>query len=95
MKWLEIIELRINPREKPEVEQDINDWLDEQKGIEENGRIEIYKRACVDTDLHIQIFHANAEAKPGFSVAGIELAGLLKKHGLVNHNIWIEMERKI
>lgn len=95
MRFLEIVELRTTPVEKDEVDQRINDWLVKQKLNAVNHGIRTYKRARVDTDLHIQIYHESDVIKADFSASGIELAEMLKQYGLVNHHIWIEMDSKV
>jgi hypothetical protein len=50
--------------------------------------IKVYCSTGYETDLSIHIHWDSASPEPAKSSLGIQLAGLFKHYGLVNHTVW-------
>ena len=62
----------------------------EGKMMDEGQAIKIYNHVTVDSDFNIHLFHDSENVETSGSSLGLYLASFLKKHGLVNHSIWIQ-----
>jgi hypothetical protein len=94
MKWLEIIELRTVDSNRESLESQLQELIDEADMEKEQQTIKAYSHAMVDSDFSIHLFHKTEIVEKAGSRLGLRLASALREFGLVNHNIWIEMQSK-
>lgn len=93
MKWAEVIMFRSagSSAEKPAVIlQNLMDDVVRNTGHES---IRVFRREKLDSDICIVLFHNREKTKAGGNPLGLHLVSALKEAGLVNHTIWIEIER--
>ncbi len=94
MKWIEIINARINssanPFEMENIFQEIRSNVseDRMKGL----RIAFYRGGTVDSDWAVHLYHETDGSTPGRSGLGIKLAEIFRPMALVDHRTWIEQE---
>lgn len=88
MKTLEIVHLR-SPVHNA---KDLGDQILASIGMARLNLedVRIYRRAGLQTDLAIHIFHPN-ESATASTVLGAHLAAALKAYGLVEHTKWEEL----
>lgn len=90
MSWFEVIHLRVTGWETekivPLVQQLVGEALDEGSCRE----IKMYRRAMVDTDLSILLFHDTMNIEINGSDLGLRITSALKEYGMVNHTAWLE-----
>ncbi len=91
MKWLEIIELRSVESNRELLESQLQKLINEVDKETKKQAIKVYSHTTVETDFRIHLLHDSKEADISGSPLGLHLASALKKFGLVNHSIWIEM----
>ena len=91
MNWFEVIHLRITERETekfvPIVQQLVGEAVEEGSCRE----IKMYRRALVDTDLSILLYHNTIKLKKNGSSLGLRITSALKEYGMVNHMTWLEV----
>ena len=91
MKWLEIVEIRSIRSKRETLKAEMQELMkDEGKMMDEGQAIKIYNHVTVDSDFNIHLFHDSENVETSGSSLGLYLASFLKKHGLVNHSIWIQ-----
>ena len=93
MKWLEIIQLRSVGSDRDSLESQLQELINEVGKETKKQAIKSYSRVMIDTDFSIHLFHDSKKVESGGSRLGLRLASALKDFGLVNHSIWIEMDR--
>jgi len=91
MNWIEVIHLRITERETekfvPIVQQLVGEAVEEGSCRE----IKMYRRALVDTDLSILLYHDTIKMEKNGSSLGLRISSALKEYGMVNHMTWFEV----
>jgi len=92
MHSIEIITLRAACGKK--VDHRFMGLLDAEGDIDDLKEVRIYFHADLDTDMSIHLHWQTDEPIRQRSTFGIRLAQLLKDYGLINHDLWIEEERK-
>lgn len=53
--------------------------------------IKMYRRALVDSDLSILLYHDALNVEKNGSSLGLRMASGLKEFGMVNHTAWFEI----
>ncbi|WP_163338905.1 hypothetical protein [Desulfopila sp. IMCC35008] len=92
MQWVEVIQLRIT---KPDPEQiiPILQQLAEDASEEDSCQeVHMYRRAHVNTDLSILLWHDILPGAKSESSLGLRISAALKEFGMVNHNTWFEID---
>ncbi|MBC8440846.1 MAG: hypothetical protein H8D87_14350 [Deltaproteobacteria bacterium] len=93
MKWLEAIEFRISGTDYKLLESHFEQLLNE-VNKEKEQKLILYRQLDLDTDISIHILHNSIKVKNSGSDLGIRIVSALKEFGLVNHNVWVEMDIK-
>ncbi len=91
MSWFEVIHLRTTTRETVQLVPIIQQLIGE---AEEEGfcrEIKMYRRALVDTDLSVLLYHDALNVEKNGSSLGLRMASALKEFGMVNHTAWVEI----
>ena len=94
MKWLEIIELRSVGSSRMLLESQLQSLINEVNQESSQQKIKLYSHKAVETDFSIHLLHDSKEIDIRESSLGLRLASALKKFGLVNHGVWVEMHSK-
>ncbi|BBM87157.1 hypothetical protein [Candidatus Uabimicrobium amorphum] len=94
MKWLENIELRTGENNRESIVQYLKKLLEEIKDKEKKQSIKVYSHAMIDTDFSVSIFHDSQKIENSGSSLGLYLTSILKEYGLVNHSVWIVLEKE-
>ncbi len=91
MSWFEVIHLRTTERETEKIVPIIQQLVGE--AVEEGScqEIKMYRRALVDTDLSILLYHDTIKIEKNGSSLGLRIASALKDYGMVNHTTWLEV----
>jgi len=92
MKWIEVIQVRLSVEEQKKTRARLNKVL---KEIQEESDIKlmIYRQFHLDTDIRIHLYHLEELEDKNGSPLGHHLATALKEFGLVNHSLWIEVQK--
>ena len=93
MKCLEIIELRTAESNKKLWKSQMQKLIDDMVRETSRESIKAYCRVMIDTDFSIHLFHDSLDGDNTGSKLGLHLASTLKEFGLVNHSVWVEMNR--
>jgi hypothetical protein len=91
MSWFEVIHFRTIERETEQLVPLVQQLVSE---AEEEGscrEIKMYRRALVDTDLSILLYHDTLKVEKNGSSLGLRMALALKEFGMVNHTTWLEI----
>ena len=88
MAWLEIIKVQGAAMGFQDADSELLNQLDQASGGAE--RVRVYVNAAVADDLVITLAWDSAPPRPGGSDLALSLAREFKRHGLVDHSVWIE-----
>ena len=91
MNWFEVIHLRITERETEKFVPIVQQLVDEAVKEGSCREIKMYRRALVDTDLSILLYHDTIKIEKNGSSLGLRIASALKEFGMVNHTTWFEI----
>ena len=91
MKWIEVIQLRSVDSNRELLESQLQKLMNEVDKERKMQKIKSYSRVLITTDYSIHLFHDSKKVENSGSPLGLRIASALKEFGLVNHNIWIEM----
>ena len=91
MKWVEVIHLRIAERETERIVHIVQQLVGE--AVKEDSCLEVkmYKRALVDNDLSILLYHDTRQMERSGSSLGVRITSALKEYGMVHHRTWFEV----
>ncbi|MEJ2194014.1 MAG: hypothetical protein P8X73_04045 [Ignavibacteriaceae bacterium] len=90
MAWLEIIEIRTAGSNRELLASQLRSLRNELKKNADLKDVKIYRRAMLETDYCIHLFHSSKKVVIGCSPICSQLTQSLKDFGLVNHTVWIE-----
>lgn len=93
MKWLEMIELRSVENHRELLESQLQQLMHDVNREADAKDIKAYHRIMLDTDVSIHLVHESPHAEQNGSSLGVRLASSLREFGLVNHSVWVEMQR--
>jgi hypothetical protein len=91
MKWVEVIRLRTSG-EKPGIWEESflkkDNWT-------QNGLVQsrVFRHAALESDLSIHLYWDSQGPGKNGSDLGLLLAQALKHFGLIDHSVWIEVEK--
>jgi hypothetical protein len=89
MKTLEVIHLRLAGHDLDSLTELVREAISDAPGP---VGVRIYRHARVENDLLVEI-HREAEKGPAeASKLGLRVSSLLRRYGLVDHSIWLEVE---
>ena len=91
MKWVEIIELRTADSRRELLESKLLKLINQAEKEMKTKAFRSYRRAVVDTDFSIHLFHDSKKVEKCGSPLGLRIASALKAFGLVNHRVWVEI----
>ena len=94
MKWLEVVELRSVNSNRELLESHLLTLIAAIDKATQQQAIRSYRRAMIDNDFSIHLYHDSPKVENKGSQLGLRLASALKEFGLVNHSIWLEMHDK-
>jgi hypothetical protein len=69
--------------------------LHKQGGTNRAGEYENYRHAKLETDLSVHLCWKSDQPKQNRSHLGLHLARALKKFGLIDHSMWIEIKKEL
>lgn len=83
--------MRITERETKKIVPIVQQLVCE--AVEEGScrEIKMYRRALVDTDLSILLYHDTIKMEKNGSSLGLRITSALKDYGMVNHTTWLEV----
>lgn len=90
MEWFEIIELRSSVLDNAGLRNELTDIVKAVNAETTEDRIKLFSSDTVDTDFCIYIEHFS-EPPIHKSKLGRHIYMVLRKWGLINHNIWIRL----
>ena len=93
MKWLEIIQLRTTKRTMEKLKSHLEALIKEVEEETQKGDVKVYSHMTINTDFSVHLFHDSNKVEANGSQLGLYLASELKEFGLINHSIWIEMNK--
>ena len=90
MKWMEFIKVQTARANVAEI---LLDFVTECKKC--NGLLDakVFSHSSVD-DCSLCLLWNTDEAKPLGSSIGVQMTNTLKKYGLVDHSVWVEMDKR-
>ena len=89
MTWLEVIHVRVT---EPELDRAIpifRQLLDEIREKESCREVKLFRRALLETDICLHLYHDSENIEDAGSTVGLHLASALKPFGMVNHTVWV------
>ena len=89
MKWLEVIHLRAAQQDTDVMDGLLNQLVKEIRSEKGSGKIDLFRRAHLETDICLQLQHESEQVKLSGSRLGMRLAMALKNFGMVNHTVWV------
>lgn len=89
MKWLEVIHLRSAKQDSDLLNAFLDQLVDDISKEEGSGKINLFRRAHLETDVCLQLHHESEQVKLPGSRLGMHLAEALKRFGMVNHTVWV------
>ena len=92
MRWIEIIELRSTDRNKERLDLKLRGLISDIDKTSNPRTIRAYSHVMINTDFTIHLQHNSKKPEYGGSRLGLNIAAALKEFGLVNHNVWVEMQ---
>lgn len=91
MNWLEVIKLRSAGIGSPSLDELLMSMV--QSAQSKLAEIKIYRHAFLDTDLSVHLYWNSERPEQNGSAPGLRLAQALKDFGLVDHSVWIGIEK--
>jgi hypothetical protein len=88
MKWLEMIHLRTADLSSEQLQNTMHQLIDEARKEKGCGDVKVFKRALLDTDLSLHLYHNTKRIENNGSPAGLRIAYTLKAYGMVRHTVW-------
>lgn len=92
MNWIEVIWVRFAGSHLKTIESKLYKLMIDVDRKGRSGRIRIYNREKIETDICIVLFHDMEKVKTGGSRLGLRFVAALKDFGLVNHTVWAELD---
>lgn len=92
MQWLEIIELRTGSDNRESLWQLLKDISKELSHQADKPLFRIYSSFSVDSDFSVHLIHRHSRPDLMGSPIGLQIASSLRDFGLLNHQIWCEMD---
>jgi hypothetical protein len=89
MNWLEVIHLRATEHKPDLLVSTLRQLIDEVREKRSCRKIEMFKRALLETDICLQLYHDTENIETAGSTVGMHIAMALKSFGMVNHTVWI------
>ena len=89
MKWLEVIHLRATEHKPDRLVSTLRQLIDEVREKRSCRKIEMFKRALLETDICLQLYHDTENIETSGSTVGMHITMALKSFGMVNHTVWI------
>jgi hypothetical protein len=92
MRWLEVIHLRVTDQNYERLRPTFTELLNEIREKESCRLVKLFRRALLDTDVCLHLYHDSHNVEDGGSSVGLRLASALKPLGMVHHTVWSEIE---
>ncbi len=87
--WLEVIHVRVADQELGRLMPIFRQLIDEIRENESCRKVKLFRRALLDTDVCLHLYHDSENSQDPGSPLGLHLAAALKPFGLVNHTVWM------
>lgn len=91
--WLEVIHIRVADQECDRLLPILTDLLNEIREKENCRKAKLFRRALLQHDACLHLYHDSGNAGAEGSPVGLRLAAMLKPFGMVNHTVWREHEQ--
>jgi hypothetical protein len=91
LKWLEIIELRIDTFDRNQVVSDLEMIIKELKLPKQKLKLGLYRHAYIETDFSIHLVHDSENIQPSGSPLSRHLASVLTEFGIIHRTVWVRM----
>lgn len=95
MRWLEVIHLRVTDQDYERLMVTFTQLLDEIRKKESCQKVKLFRRAQLETDVCLHLYHDSHDPGDGGSPVGLRLADALKPLGMVHHTVWTEIEETV
>lgn len=89
MMWLEVIHVRMSEQELDRLNPIFTQLIDEIRENESCRKVKLFKRALLETDACLHLYHDSENVQNTGSPVGLHLAAALKPFGMVNHTVWL------
>ena len=90
MRWMEFIKVQTGRSNVTEI---LLDFVTECKKCHGLLEAKVFSHSSVD-DCSICLLWNTDGAKPLGSIIGVQMSNTLKKYGLVDHSVWVEMDER-
>lgn len=91
--WLEVIHLRVIEQGLDRLIPIFLDLVEEIREKEDCRKVKLLRRALIDTDVCLHLYHDSQNPQATGSPIGLRLAAALKPFGMVNHTVWLTSEQ--
>ena len=89
MKWLEVLHLRTAEQESDRLMHLLRQLITEIRVHRTCREIKMFKRALLETDVCLHLYHDTDSIETTGSLVGLHLARELKAFGMLNHTVWM------
>ena len=91
--WLEVIHLRVAAQERDRLLPMLRQLIDEVSEKENCREVGLFRRALIETDVCLHLYHDSDHELADGSPVGVRLTAALKQFGMVNHTVWLAGEQ--
>ena len=95
MRWLEVIHVRVTDQEYDRLIPIFMQLLDEIREKENCRKVKLFRRAQIETDVCLYLYHDSQNADDAGSPVGLSIADALKPFGMVHHAVWTEINQTL
>lgn len=88
--WLEVIQIRMTEHELRRWNSMFEQLFDQIREKERCRKVKVFKRALLETDVCLHLYHDSENVEANGSQLGLHIAAALKAFGMVNHTVWSE-----
>lgn len=93
MMWLEVIHLRVTDQDYERLMPTFTQLIDKIREKESCRMVKLFRRALLETDICLHLYHDSHHPEDGGSPVGLRLVNALKPLGMVHHTVWMEIEK--
>jgi hypothetical protein len=92
MNWIEVVTVRTAGEDEFMAALDFCDQMNQSLKAEETMKVNVYRNTIYNMDLSIHIHRESGAVFPAKTACGIRLSKLLSRFGIVDHNVWQQVQ---
>jgi hypothetical protein len=92
MNWIEVVTVRTAGHGEFIKALDFCSQMNQSLKAEGSMEVKVYRNFIYDMDLSIHIYRESGAVAPAKTACGIRLSKLLTRFGIVDHNVWRQVQ---